>query len=92
MPGSTPICSSSPRAGDLAKGMNQPRHQFRPASCVRSNSSCETWASELQDDAGEGAEVQPPKPLIAAAQWYSMGQQILKAIVNDANGEGDVGG
>ena len=52
----------------------------------------ETWACELEEDAGEGGEVQPPKPLVAAAQWYSMGQQILKAIVNDANGEGEVGG
>lgn len=92
-------------SGDLAKGMN---HVAGFALLLRQvEFFVETWASELEDDAGQGdpagqgapvgpggpmdqgGGVQPPKPLIAAAQWYSMGQQILKAIVNDANGEGD---
>ncbi|WP_372395291.1 hypothetical protein ABMY26_06700 (plasmid) [Azospirillum sp. HJ39] len=66
----------------------------------------ESWAGEVEEESAEGAahaqqqaggtSQEPPPGLVAAAQWYEMGQQVLKFLVAHATGDdsarGDAGG
>ncbi|PWC95453.1 hypothetical protein TSO5_10530 [Azospirillum sp. TSO5] len=52
----------------------------------------ESWAGEVEEESGEGAQAggtaqEPPPGLVAAAQWYQMGQQVLKFLVGHATGD-----
>ena len=81
--------------GGLAKGMN---HVAGFALLLRQlEYFLETWAGEVDEESAEGADhaqeqaggttQQPPKGLMAAAQWYQLGQEVLKVLVQNATGD-----
>ena len=85
--------------GGLAKGMN---HVAGFALLLRQlEYFLETWANEVDEESAEGADhaqqqaggtnQQPPKGLVAAAQWYQLGQEVLKVLVHNATGDDSQG-
>lgn len=47
----------------------------------------ESWADEVEEEGAEGQGGEPPVGLQAAAQFYQIGQQVLKILVGHATGD-----